>query len=183
MVLSDSTLRERIALGDIFIDPLADNAIQPSSIDCRLGDHFLVLDEHAMQTIKLDEPITYREITADTLTIPPRSFVLANTLEYIKCPTDLTFAIEGRSSIGRTGLFIHNAGWGDPGFEGTLTLELFNANSLPITLHAGRRICQLVFYKLDKPASESYGASRMSKYKGQRGATGSMIFQDIEIKQ
>ncbi len=182
MVVSDSTLKEMIASGELFIDPLSENAIQASSIDCRLANHFLVLDEHVMQTIRLDEPITYREITADTITIPPRSFILANTMEYVKCPNTLTFAIEGRSSIGRTGLFIHNAGWGDPGFEGTLTLELFNANSLPITLQAGRRICQLVFYMLDKPAVQPYATTGMSKYKGQRGATGSRIFQDFEVK-
>ncbi|WP_306298989.1 hypothetical protein [Bacillus sp. OV166] len=52
----------------------------------------------------------------------------------------MTAFVEGRSSIGRLGLFIQNAGWVDPGFEGHITLELYNANRVPIELRAGRRI-------------------------------------------
>jgi dCTP deaminase len=97
-------------------------------------------------------------------------------MEYVKLPDDLTSFVEGRSSIGRMGLFIQNAGWVDPGFEGQITLELYNANSLPIRLEAGRRICQLVFCKMDQVAENPY----RGKYQGQRGTTGSRVFKDSE---
>jgi dCTP deaminase len=103
---------------------------------------------------------------------------LATTCEYIRLPADVTAFVEGRSSIGRIGLFIQNAGWVDPGFEGNITLELFNANRLPIRLVAGRRICQLVFARMDQAAQNPYSG----KYQGQRQTTGSRIALDAENK-
>ncbi len=73
-------------------------------------------------------------IEKDEIVIPPHSFLLATTVEFIRLPANVTAFVEGRSSIGRMGLFIQNAGWVDPGFEGTITLELFNANRLPLRL-------------------------------------------------
>ena len=102
--------------------------------------------------------------------------MLASTMEYIKLPADVTAFVEGRSSIGRIGLFVENAGWVDPGFEGELTLELFNANRQPIRLQAGRRICQLVFSRMDQPTSAPY----RGKYQGQRKPVGSRIYQDSD---
>ena len=86
----------------------------------------------------------------------------------------MTAFVEGRSSIGRLGLFIQNAGWVDPGFEGEITLELFNANKCAIELQSGRRVGQLVFAQLDVHTLNPY----QGKYQGQRGATGSRIFLD-----
>ena len=84
--------------------------------------------------------------------------------------------MEGRSSIGRIGLLVENAGWVDPGFEGELTLELYIANRLPIRLSSGRRICQLLFARMDRPSSEPY----QGKYQGQRKTVDSLVFQDAE---
>ena len=109
--------------------------------------------------------------------IPPHSFILATTKEYFEIPNDMTAFVEGRSSVGRIGLFVENAGWVDPGFKGNITLELFNANSLPIEVESGRRICQLVFCKMDKSSVNPY----KGKYLGQKGATGSLVFKDREI--
>ena len=75
------------------------------------------------------------------------------------------------------GLFIQNAGWVDPGFEGKITLELYNANSLPIKLQAGRRISQLVFCLMDQASEKPYHG----KYQGQNKSTGSRIFRDEEV--
>uniref|UniRef100_UPI0025809902 dCTP deaminase n=1 Tax=Parabacteroides sp. TaxID=1869337 RepID=UPI0025809902 len=96
--------------------------------------------------------------------------------EYISLPDNLTAFVEGRSSLGRMGLFIQNAGWVDPGFAGEITLELFNANRCAIELQAGRRIGQLVFAQMDQAALHPY----RGKYQGQRGATGSMVYLDEE---
>jgi dCTP deaminase len=179
MVLSDGTLKKLIESGELGVSPLDKDSIQPASIDCRLGDHFLVIEDRQMQTIDLNTEIIYRQITGPSITIPPHSFLLATTMEYVKLPNDMVAFVEGRSSIGRIGLFIQNAGWVDPGFEGQITLELYNANSLPIRLEAGRRICQLVFAKLDETAVLPY----KGKYQGQKNATGSQVFKDTEVRR
>ncbi|MCB0357431.1 MAG: dCTP deaminase [Bdellovibrionales bacterium] len=178
MILSDHTLTEMIEKKELVVEPLQPESIQPASIDCHLGDHFLVVEDRQMHTIELDSEINYREIKGSEIVIPPHSFLLATTQEYIKLPDNLTAFVEGRSSIGRIGLFIENAGWVDPGFEGQITLELYNANSLPIRLQAGRRVCQLVFCKMDRAAQYPY----RGKYQGQRNTTGSRVFQDSEVK-
>ena len=176
MILSDATLNKMIASGELGVSPITDTSVQPASIDCRLGDHFLVVEDRQMQIIDLSSEIIYREIKGDSITIPPHSFLLATTMEYVRLPRNLTAFVEGRSSIGRIGLFIQNAGWVDPGFEGQITLELYNANSLPIRLEAGRRICQLVFCSMDREALAPY----QGKYQGQTNATGSRVFRDAE---
>ena len=102
----------------------------------------------------------------------------AKKLEFVALPDDLTAFVEGRSSLGRMGLFIQNAGWVDPGFQGEITLELYNANRFAIELKAGRRIGQLVFAKMDRAARNPY----RGKYQGQTGATGSRVFLDREAR-
>lgn len=178
MILSDRTLRHMISTKELVVEPLTDESIQPASVDCRLGNHFLIVEDFNMKTIDLDSEIIYREFEGETITLPPHSFLLATTLEWVKLPNDLTAFVEGRSSIGRLGLFIQNAGWVDPGFEGNITLELYNANSLPIQLHAGRRICQLVFCKMDHAAENPY----RGKYQGQLRSVGSRVFKDSESR-
>ncbi len=179
MILSDRSLKKMIAERELIVEPLTDSSIQPASIDCRLGSHFLIVDNFNMSTIDMDNEILYREFEGDVITLPPHTFLLATTVEWIKLPNNLTAFVEGRSSIGRLGLFIQNAGWVDPGFEGNITLELYNANSLPIKLHAGRRICQLVFCKMDQAAENPY----KGKYQGQKKSVGSRIFRDVESKK
>ncbi len=174
MILSDISLREMLANKSLVVEPTTPDSIQPASIDCRLGTHFLLIEDNSMNVISMDSEIKYREYEGDKITLPPHSFLLATTLEYVKLPNDLTAFVEGRSSIGRMGLFIQNAGWVDPGFEGRITLELYNANSLPIQLEAGRRICQLVFCKMDQATLNPY----RGKYQGQQKSVGSRVFQD-----
>lgn len=176
MILSDKTLNEMIKKQELVVEPLAPESIQPASIDCRLDSHFLVVEDRNMHMIDLNSEVLYREYNGDSIVIPPHSFLLATTMEYIKLPDNLTAFVEGRSSIGRIGLFIQNAGWVDPGFEGQITLELYNANSLPIRLEAGRRICQLVFCRMDQAALTPY----KGKYQGQRRTTGSRVSLDSE---
>ena len=179
MILSDLTLKSMLTSGELVVDPLTDGQIQPASIDVRLGDHFLKVDENRQDVIRLDEDVRYEEITQSEIIIPPNSFLLATTREYLRLPNDVTAFVDGRSSIGRIGLFIQNAGGGDPGFEGTITLELFNANRLPIRLQADRRICQLVFARMDRATPNPY----RGKYQGQRDATGSRIALDSESQR
>ena len=176
MIVSDETLRKMIVEKSIVVEPLEAYQIQPASIDLRLGRQFLKLDENTLDAVSLDSELPYVKLEKDEIIIPPQTFLLATTVEFIRLPSNVTAFVEGRSSIGRIGLFIQNAGWVDPGFEGTITLELFNANRLPIRLAAGRRICQIVFAFMDRAAATPYAG----KYQGQRGTVGSKVFRDLE---
>jgi len=176
MIISDKTIKNLIEEETLVIEPFEDYLIQPASIDLRLGTNYLKIDENQMEVMTLEDKLNYNEIDSDEIVIPPNSFLLATTEEYIQLPNNLTAFVEGRSSIGRMGLFIQNAGWVDPGFSGKITLELFNANRLPIRLKAGRRICQLVIAEMDQEAEFPY----QGKYQGQDTAVGSKVFEDNE---
>jgi len=174
MILSDKSLAQLIDSNDLIIRGVdGPIELQPASIDFHLGNKFLFIRDSVTQ-ISLDEEIFYDEVDADVIVIPPSSFVLATTEERISLPNNVVAFVEGRSSIGRLGLFIENAGWIDPGFDGKITLELYNASSVPIRLERGRRICQLIFCKMDQPCEFPY----KGKYQGQGTVTGSRIHLD-----
>lgn len=160
--------------GTLSISPLEDDQIQPASVDIRLGNTFSIVEDSSTGILTFTNEIAYKKMQTDTYLLLPGQFVLATTREYISLPDDLTAFVEGRSSLGRMGLFIQNAGWVDPGFSGEITLELFNANRCAIELQAGRRIGQLVFAQMDQAALHPY----RGKYQGQRGATGSKVYLD-----
>lgn len=176
MILSDKTITKMLNEKSLIIKPLLEGQIQPASVDIRLGNTFSVVDDTPSGIITLDSQIKYKSITTDTYLILPGQFVLATTAEYFELPNNMTAFVEGRSSLGRMGLFIQNAGWVDPGFKGEITLELFNANRCAIELKAGRRIGQLVFAEMDDFALHPYNG----KYQGQTGATGSKVFMDTD---
>ena len=176
MILSDRTMDKMIKEGTLVVKPITEGQIQPASIDIRLGNTFSIVDDTPSGIITLENEIKYKTITTDTYLIMPGQFVLATTMEYFELPDNLTAFVEGRSSLGRMGLFIQNAGWVDPGFKGEITLELFNANKCAIELKAGRRVGQLVFAEMDDYAMNPY----RGKYQGQMGATG--IEVNIKVK-
>lgn len=178
MILSDKTILKMMEEGTLKISPLEEGQVQPASVDIRLGNTFSIVEDSPSGIITLENEIKYKTITTDTYILLPNQFVLATTMEYFDLPNDLTAFVEGRSSLGRMGLFIQNAGWVDPGFKGEITLELYNANRCAIELKAGRRVGQLVFAKMDSPALNPYNG----KYQGQTGATGSRVFMDKEVK-
>lgn len=128
----------------------------------------------------LDEPYSSNTVELPEgrgIILPPKGFILATTEEYIKVPNNYAVYVEGRSSIGRLGLQIQNAGFVDPGFEGQITLELFNASDIPIALMPGRRVCQITILELDEPTEKPY----RGKYVKQMGATASRIEEDFEV--
>ncbi|MBO5055765.1 MAG: dCTP deaminase [Lachnospiraceae bacterium] len=174
MILSDKTIMKMLKEGTLVISPLTDEQIQPASVDVRLGNTFSIVEDSSTGIITMENKISYKIIETDTYILLPGQFVLATTMEYFSLPNNLTAFVEGRSSLGRMGLFIQNAGWVDPGFKGEITLELFNANRCAIELKAGRRVGQLVFAEMDDNALHPYNG----KYQGQRGATGSRVFMD-----
>ena len=179
-VLSDGTIRRLVEEGKIKIDPWDAARIQPASVDLRLGDSFRVFNNHQVTAIDLRKPpenLTDEVIVAEgeAFVIHPGEFCLARTLEWVEIPNDLVARIEGKSSLGRLGLIVHaTAGFCDPGWKGTLTLELANLTRIPIKLWPGLLIAQLSFMTLDKAAEVPYGSDQLgSHYQGQREATAS----------
>ncbi len=179
MIWSDKKITEMMEKGELVIAPMKKEQIQPASVDIRLGDTFSIVEDSSTGVIDMEQAISYKTIKTDTYVLLPGQFVLATTMEYFELPDNLTAFVEGRSSLGRMGLFIQNAGWVDPGFKGEITLELFNANRCAIELKTGRRVGQLVFAEMDQPAQNPYNG----KYQGQTGATGSRVFMDQEIQK
>ena len=131
--------------------------VQPASVDLRLGDSFRVFHNHRAAAIDLRDPptnLTEEVVIADDepFVIHPGEFVLGRTLEWVELPDDIVARIEGKSSLGRLGLIVHaTAGFFDPGWKGTLTLEITNLTRIPIKLYAGLPIAQLSFMTLDAP--------------------------------
>lgn len=180
-MLSDRDIKQALATGRLIIKPeIPDNAVQPASIDIHLGNTFWVFPKSA-EVFDPFNPITddttKREpIVAETFDIHPDQFVLATTTEYVKLDETLAARIEGKSSLGRLGLFVHiTAGFIDPGFGGNITLELLNVSGRPLRLHTGMKIAQLSLQELSSPAERPYGHPDLgSKYQGQTVATASL---------
>jgi dCTP deaminase len=179
-VLSDGTITELVEGGRIRIDPWDPALVQPASVDLRLGDSFRVFHNYRAESIDLRDPpenLTEEVVVGedDSFVIHPGEFCLGRTLEWVELPDDIVARIEGKSSLGRLGLIVHaTAGFCDPGWKGTLTLELNNLTRVPIVLAPGLKIAQLSFMTLDRPALRPYGSSGLgSHYQGQRAATAS----------
>lgn len=187
MILSDRDIEAALDSGRIQIDPLVDRdlQIQPCSVDLRLGSRFALFrpsatpfvdpDSHDAQA--LTEIVEVPE--GQTFVMHPGEFVLGSTIERIGVPDDLLAKVDGRSSLGRLAILIHaTAGFIDPGFRGTITLELSNVGRLPVALRPGMRICQVSFETLTSPARRPYGTARGSKYQDQTGPTPSRLRND-----
>jgi dCTP deaminase len=187
MILSDRDIRGEIKAGRIVIDPYLPDAVQPSSVDLHLGNRFRVFRNN--RTAVIDPRIEQPELTElveisgdEPFVLHPGEFVLGATFERVALPDDLVARLEGRSSLGRMGLMIHStAGYVDPGWEGTLTLELSNVANLPIKLYDGMKIGQISFQRLSSAAEVPYGDKRIgSRYRGQTDPTASRYHADFE---
>ncbi len=177
-VLSDGTIARLIEAGRMRIEPWDPAMVQPASVDLRLGDTFRVFHNHRTSAIDLREPPTnlteqVKIADGEAFVIHPGEFCLGRTLEHVELPDDIVARIEGKSSVGRLGLIVHaTAGFCDPGWRGTLTLELNNLTRVPIKLYSGLSIAQLSFMTLDAPALRPYGHAGLgSHYQGQVEAT------------
>lgn len=180
-VLTDIEIRNLMRLGSLNIENFEEGGLQPSSYDFRLGNSFKVIDETELtrngKYISSSRPILYKEVfpVNNKIVIRPKSFMLGTTIESFFIDKGLSGIVSGRSSVGRMGLFIENAGWVDSGFKGEITLELYNCNNVPLELTVGERIGQFIFLRNTGECQEEYNG----KYQGQRGATESMKYKDV----
>jgi dCTP deaminase len=177
-VLSDGTIRRLVDEGRVRIEPWDPGMVQPASVDVRLGSSFRVFHNFRVPAIDLaDPPRNLTELVevadGESFVIHPGEFVLGRTEEWVELPDDIVARIEGKSSLGRLGLIVHaTAGFVDPGWKGTLTLEITNLTRVPIVLWPGKPIAQVSFMTLDRPAERPYGHPDLgSHYHGQVDAT------------
>jgi len=172
VIWGDKKLQMLVDIG--MITNTYSGAINPASINLRLGHTFLRPADD--QILTLGEKMRYRRYECadgETIAIRPGEFMLATTLECIDVPKFAAAFVQGRSSIGRAGLTVQNAGFVDPGFRGHITLELKNDSPCTIRLYPGYPVTQLVFMDA-KDVTEGY----QGKYLGQTEATGSRMHQD-----
>lgn len=172
MIWGNMRLKKLVDAG--MIENTYDGSINPASINLRLGHTFL--RPVPMQVIRLGEEMEYSRYEladGEVIRIYPYDFMLATTIERITVPIDAAAFVQGRSSIGRAGLTVQNAGFVDPGFPGHITLELRNDSPCTILLFPGYPVTQLVFMDACD-VSEGY----RGKYLGQVEATGSRMQLD-----
>jgi dCTP deaminase len=192
MILSDRDIKEAIRSGRVKVSSPESELfehIHASSMDLRLGNIFKVYEHSKYALLDPKNPMTFAKNMRiidikdnEPFIIQPGEFVLGVTQETISIPDDLVVRVEGRSSLGRLGIIIHStAGFVDPGFSGTITLEISNLNRLPIALYPGMRVCQIAFEMMTSPAETPYHKKKGSKYMGQVLPEESRLGADAEF--
>lgn len=186
MILSDRDLVALMASGRLVVEPLGEEAVQPSSIDLRVSNQFRVFANTRYPYIDVRQPMEgltelVQTEEGEPFILHPGEFVLGSTVERVVIPIDMVARLEGKSSLGRLGLLIHStAGFVDAGFQGHLTLELSNVANLPITIYPGMKIGQISLFQMTSAAEHPYGSSGLkSKYLDQDGPTPSRFFENF----
>lgn len=172
MILSGIEIQKRLNK-DIFIEPYNERFINPNSYNLRLYDELLVYQNKVLDMRK-PNPTQKIKIPKEGLTLEPDKLYLGRTLEHTTTK-NLVPMLEGRSSIGRLGLFIHvTAGFGDVGFSGYWTLEIFCVQ--PIKIYPAVEICQIYYHDIKGEFTEY----KSGKYQNNKGIQASMLYKDFE---
>ena len=175
MILSGKEIHQQVENGTISIDPFNSGQLNPNSYNLRLHSDLLIYDSDVldMKEKNSTSPLT---IPNEGLLLEPQKLYLGRTIE--RTATDKYVPmLEGRSSVGRLGLFIHiTAGFGDIGFDGFWTLEIFCVQ--PIKIYANLEICQIFYHTIDG----DYDLYRSKKYQSNKGVQPSMLYKDFEEK-
>lgn len=174
MILSGKEIARRIGK-DIIIEPFNPEQLNPNSYNLRLHNELLVYDEPVLD---MKKPNAYKRIVIpeEGLVLEPNKLYLGRTMEYT-ATEGLVPMLEGRSSVGRLGLFVHvTAGFGDVGFAGYWTLEIFCVQ--PIRIYAGVEICQIYYHTIEG----DYERYRSGKYQNNRDVQPSLLYKDFEKK-
>ncbi len=172
MILSGKEIKKNLGSG-IIIEPFNESQLNPNSYNLRLHNELLVYQDDVLD-MKQQHRVKKMIIPQQGLVLEPGRLYLARTIEYTKTDNFVPM-LEGRSSIGRLGLFIHiTAGFGDVGFAGFWTLEISCVH--PIRIYPSVEICQ-IFYHTIKGEFERY---RSNKYQDNKGIQPSMLYKDFE---
>lgn len=175
MILSGLEIKKHIGK-EIIIDPFDEKNLNPNSYNLRLHNELLVYDEPVLD-MKKPNKTKKLVIPEEGLVLEPGRLYLGRTLEYTKTDKFVPM-LEGRSSVGRLGLYIHvTAGFGDVGFSGYWTLEIQCVQ--PIRIYAGVEICQ-IYYHLIVGEYEKYSSG---KYQNNSGIQPSLLYMDFANKK
>ena len=172
MILSGQEIKKRLG-GDIVIEPFRETALGPNSYNLRLADELLVYESHELD-MKTPNATRKIDIPPEGFLLQPGRLYLGRTQEYTHT-RGLVPMLEGRSSVGRLGLFVHvTAGFGDVGFKGFWTLEIHCIH--PIRIYAGVEMCQVYYHTIEGEYTE-YSSN---KYQGNSGIQASLLYRDFE---
>ncbi len=173
MILSGEEISKRLG-EDIIIDPFDRTQLNPNSYNLSLHNELLVYEEVVLD-LKVPNRFRRIEIPPSGLVLSPNQVYLGRTVERTETH-NLVPMIEGRSSIGRLGLFVHvTAGFGDVGFCGFWTLEMFAVQ--PIRIYPGTRICQIFYHTIEGKVLEYCS----SKYQNNRDIQPSLLYQEFGV--
>jgi len=176
MILTGKEILKRMEKGDIVINPFDEKRLNPNSYNLTLHEKLLVYDCDILD-MKKDNPTNEIIIPEDTgFVLRPGEFYLGRTNEYT-ITKGLVPVLDGRSSIGRLGIFVHvTAGYGDNGFEGFWTLEIICVK--PIRIYPNVPICQIRYHEII--GEEVYYSS--GKYQRNNGVQASQLFRELTTK-
>jgi len=171
MILSGSEIVRRIG-EDIEIEPFNQSRLNPNSYNLTLHNELMVYEEVVLDMAKANR-VRRIDIPEEGLVLSPNQLYLGRTAERT-VTHNLVPQIEGRSSVGRLGLFVHvTAGFGDVGFAGYWTLEIFAVQ--PVRIYAGTSICQIFYHEI-AGAIEEYA----SKYQHNHDIQPSLLFEELD---
>jgi dCTP deaminase len=172
MILSGKEIVRHIGK-EIIIEPYDPSRVNPNSYNLSLANELLVYENDVLD-MKKPNPTKKIDIPEDGLLLEPRKLYLGRTNEYTKTDRYVPM-LEGRSSTGRLGLFIHvTAGFGDVGFAGYWTLEIFCVQ--PIIIYPNVEICQIYYHDIDG----EYDLYNSGKYQNNTGIQPSLLYKDFE---
>lgn len=191
MILPDHAIHRRVhgttSAPRLIIEPFEPRHVQPATIDLTLDNRFKIMRKRGVPVdpFNLGDDL-YDEVIVpegEAFTIWPGMCVLGSTVERFEFPNDLAGRLEGKSSLARLFLVVHStAGFFDPGFKGTCTLEMTYSGPDTMLLWPGMKIAHMSFHLMDGPASKSYGANGLgSKYQDQDGPVESRYDQNSRV--
>lgn len=172
MILSGKEIKNKLGK-EIIIEPFNEEQLNPNSYNLRLNNRLLVYNNNLLD-MKQNNPVSEIIIPEDGLILEPNKLYLGSTVEYTETDCYVPM-VEGRSSIGRLGLFIHvTAGFGDVGFKGHWTLEIFCVQ--PIKIYPNVELCQTFYHSIEG----KYDRYNSGKYQGNKGVQPSMLYKDFK---
>jgi dCTP deaminase len=165
---------------DIVIRPRAEGANDQNAIsygvssydyDVRVGRHFKIFTNARCAVVdpKHFDPSSFVDVEGDDCLIPPNSFALSETVEYLEIPRDVIAICVGKSTYARCGIIV-NVTPLEPEWRGRVTLEISNTTPLPAKIYANEGIAQILFLRTEAVCQTSY-ADKKGKYQDQKGLT------------
>lgn len=175
MILSGKEIKRKLGK-DIVIEPFSNTQLNPNSYNLKLHNELMIYENDILD-MKTENRTKKIIIPEEGLVLEPGKLYLGRTVEYTRTDKYVPM-LEGRSSIGRLGLFIHvTAGFGDVGFSGYWTLEIFCVQ--PIKIYPNVEVCQIYYHSIEG----EYNKYSSGKYQENKGIQPSLLYKDFEIRK